>query len=70
MSNKLYDLLKDILMLGLPGVAALYSALAGFWNFPASEAVVGTIGAIGVFLGVILKIAKHYYDIKEEECDG
>lgn len=70
MSNKMYDLLKDILMLGLPGVSALYSALAGFWNFPASEAVVGTIGAISVFLGVILKISKHYYDIREEECDG
>ena len=62
MSNKLYDVLKWIAQILLPAIATLYFALAGIWNLPYGEEIVGTITAIDTFLGVILGISsKSYY---------
>lgn len=61
MSNKVYDILKYIAQIVLPALATLYFALAGIWNFPYGEEVVGTITAIDTFLGVILGISSVSY---------
>lgn len=66
MSNKLYDVLKYIAQIVLPSIATLYFALAGIWNFPYGEEIVGTITAIDTFLGVILGISSAQYK-KESE---
>lgn len=62
MSNKLYDVLKWIAMYLLPAVGTLYFVLAGIWNLPYGEQVVGTITAIDTFLGVILGISSNQYN--------
>lgn len=62
MSNKLYDDLKWIAMYFLPALGTLYFALAGIWNFPYGEQVVGSITAIDTFLGVILGISTAQYN--------
>ena len=61
MSNKTYDVLKWIAMYLLPAVGTLYFALAGIWNLPNGEQIVGTITAIDTFLGVILGISSAQY---------
>lgn len=61
LSNKTYDILKWIAQLLLPAVATLYFALAGIWDFPYGEQIVGTITAIDTFLGVILGISTAQY---------
>lgn len=61
MSNKVYDILKYIAQIVLPAVGTLYFALAGIWNFPFGEEIVGTITAIDTFLGVILGISSASY---------
>ena len=61
LSNKAYDILKWIAQLLLPAVATLYFALAGIWDFPYGEQIVGTITAIDTFLGVILGISTVQY---------
>lgn len=61
MSNKVYDILKYIAQIVLPAIATLYFALAGIWNFPYGEEVVGTITAIDTFLGVLLGISSVSY---------
>jgi len=61
MSNKIYDVLKWIALYFLPAVGTLYFALAGIWNLPYGEQVVGTITAIDTFLGVILGISTAKY---------
>lgn len=43
MSNKVYDILKWIAQIFLPALGTLYFALAGIWDFPYAEAIVGTI---------------------------
>ena len=62
MSNKVYDVLKYIAMIGLPALAALYSALAGIWGFPYGEQIVGTIAAADTFLGALLQISTAQYN--------
>lgn len=61
MSNKTYDILVWIAQIVLPAAGVLYAALAGIWGFPFGEQIVGTISAIDVFLGAILKISSNTY---------
>lgn len=62
MSNKTYDVLKWIAMYFLPATGTLYFALAGIWNLPYGEQVVGTITAVDTFLGVLLGISTMQYN--------
>ena len=67
MSNKLYDILKWIAQILLPAIATLYFALAGIWNLPYGEEIVGTITAIDTFIGVLLGISsKTYYNSQNQ----
>lgn len=61
MPDKLYDVLKWIVMCFLPGLGTLYFALASIWGLPYGEQVVGTITAIDTFLGVLLGISTVTY---------
>lgn len=61
MSNKVYDVLKFIAQIVLPAAGTLYFTLAGIWGLPYGEQVVGTITAVDVFLGVVLKISTVQY---------
>ena len=61
MSNKMYDTLKWIAQILLPALGTLYFALAGIWDFPYAEQVVGTITAVDTFIGVLLGITSAQY---------
>ena len=67
MNNKLYDVLKWLAQYFLPAIGTLYFALAGIWNLPYGEQVVGTITAIDTFLGVILGISSAQYNKRNEQ---
>ena len=67
MSNKVYDVLKAIAQIWLPAIATLYFALAGIWNLPYAEQVVGTITAIDTFLGVVLGISSNIYNEEKKQ---
>ena len=67
MNNKRYDALKWIAQILLPALGTLYFALAGIWNFPYAEAIVGTITAVDTFLGVLLGISAAKYNKSKEE---
>lgn len=62
MSDKVYDALKWIAQILLPALGALYFALAGIWDFPYGEEIVGTITAVDAFLGVVLGISSKKYN--------
>lgn len=58
---KLYDFLKWMALVVLPGFAALYASLGPVWNFSFVPQVVATITAIDTFLGIVLgKAAKNH----------
>ena len=66
MSNKMYDVLKWIALIGLPAIGTLYFALSGIWGFPYAEQVVGTITAVDTFLGAVLGISSAQYNKTEK----
>jgi hypothetical protein len=45
-----------------PAIGTLYFALAGIWNLPYPEEIVGTITAIDTFLGAVLGISSANYN--------
>lgn len=65
LTDKTYDVLKWVALILLPAIGALYFGLAGIWNFPYGEQVVGTITVIDTFLGAILGISTVQYNKKE-----
>lgn len=69
-TGKPYDWLKWIAQVVLPGLGTLYFTLAGIWGLPNADAVVGTIMAIDLFLGLILGISQVNYAKSEERFDG
>lgn len=60
-SNTSYDVLKWIVQIVLPAIGTLYFTLATIWGLPYGEQIVGTITAVALFGGVILKISNKTY---------
>lgn len=69
MSENVYNALKWLVQLLLPASGTLYFALASIWSLPNAEQVVGTIAAVTVFLGVVLKIDSNLHAKHEEEVN-
>ena len=65
MTNKTYDILKEIALTILPALAVLYATLGKIWGLPYVSEVPATIMAIDTFLGVCLHISSAEYH-KEE----
>ena len=61
MNNKVYDILKWIALVFLPGAGTFYFALSAVWGLPYVGQVAGTITAIDTFLGVLLGISSAGY---------
>ncbi len=60
-SNKVYDVLKWVAMVGLPALTALWLTLANIWGFPYAEAIGATMAAVTTFLGALLGISSIQY---------
>lgn len=69
MSNKTYDILKWIVIVFIPAFITLYTALGSIWNFANVEAVVGTIAAIGTFIGAIVGVSSVKYKKGKDTAD-
>lgn len=60
--DKIYDVLKWLVIIVLPAVATLYAALSAEWAWPYSDEVVTTITAVDTFLGAVLCISAVTYN--------
>lgn len=70
LSAPVYDGIKNIALVVLPGLGTLYFALASIWGLPAAEQVLGTIAAIDTFLGLLVGVNKAIYKNSERAFDG
>lgn len=70
LGNKLYDVLKWTAQILIPGLATLYFTVATLWGLPHVEEVLGTLTAIGIFLGVILGLSSKAYNNSDAKYDG
>ena len=62
MNENLYKVLAIIGRLVLPTAGTLYAALAGIWNFPCAEQVLGTTAALTAALNAILEWDKYNWN--------
>lgn len=70
LTNSTYDLLKKVVELILPGAGALYFTLAQIWGLPFAEEVVGSLAAIAVFCGLLLRLSARSYEASGAAYDG
>ena len=70
-TNKVYDVVKWIVVIALPAIAAAYRALGGVWHVPYAEQVVTTINILATFLGALICVSTVNYnkDEKKKEKD-
>ena len=68
--NKLYDVLKWLLMIVIPAFITLFSFLAQAWSWDIpTEAITGTITAVATFIGVCIGISSLNYYREEDDYD-
>lgn len=61
MDNKLYDILKWIVMIVIPAITTAYVGLAAIWGFPYAEEVAKTSAVVCTLLGALLGISNAQY---------
>lgn len=66
MSNKAYDILKDIALI-LPLVITLVGAIMKIWHIPYTVEVCATLTAINAFIGGLVAIANKLYILKKKK---
>ena len=61
MSNKTYDIIKNVALIVTPVITFL-GALVSIWNIPFSAEITATLSAIDILAGAIVLVAKKIYD--------
>ena len=62
MSDKVYDILKYVAIIGLPALATLYAAIAPIWGLPYADEIPATVTAVQTCLGALLMISTATYN--------
>ena len=65
MNDKLYDILKWLVMIVLPALTTAYFGLAAIWGFPCAEEVSKTSAVVCTLLGALLGISTAEYNKSE-----
>lgn len=55
--NGVYDVLKWVGLVACPALAVFYAAVAPLWGWPETDAVVGTINAVGLLIGALIGVS-------------
>lgn len=62
LNDKLYDILKWVVMIVLPALATAYVGLAAVWSWPYSEEIAKTSAVVCTLLGALLGISTAQYN--------
>lgn len=65
LSNKVYDILKWVVMIAIPALTTAYVGLAAVWGWPCPDAVAKTSAIICTLLGALLGISTAQYNKSE-----
>lgn len=67
LNDKVYNILKWVVILFLPGLATFYSLLAETWGLPYASEVPTTITGLATFLGGCLCVSTVSYNKAKKE---
>ncbi len=62
LNNKVYDILKWVVMIALPALTTAYVGLSAVWGFPYATEVAKTSAVICTLLGALLGISTAQYN--------
>ena len=62
LNNKIYDVLKWVVMVVIPALTTAYVGLSGVWGWPYAEEVAKTSAVICTLLGALLGISTAQYN--------
>lgn len=68
LNDKVYDVLKWVVMVAIPALTVAYVALSGIWGWPYADEVAKTSAAVCTLLGALLGISTAQYN-KEGKTD-
>lgn len=68
--GSMYDHLKFVALVFMPGLSSLYFGLGQIWGFPAIEEVIGSIAVVDTVLGGLLGISTVNYNKSGAKYDG
>lgn len=60
--NRIYDILKWIVMIVIPALATAYVGLASIWGFPYADEIAKTAAVACTLLGALLGISTAQYN--------
>ena len=63
--DRVYDILKWVVMIVIPACTTAYVGLAAIWGFPYSEEIAKTSAVICTLLGALLGISTAQYNKAE-----
>lgn len=70
LNNKLYDVLKWVVMIFIPSLASFYFGLSQFWPLPYVTEIVGSAAVTSTFLGALIGISTKSYKSNGAGFDG
>ena len=65
--DKVYDVLKWIVLICIPALATAYVALSAIWGWPFADEVAKTATAVCTLLGALLGISTAQYNKENKE---
>ena len=68
MSNKSYDVVKDISLLWMPIIITFYGVISATWGIPYGEQILATLTGLNAALGAVVKYFKSKYDKKKADA--
>lgn len=68
--GKLYDVLKYVAMIVLPGLAGFVITFFNIWEISYANQIAASITAINAFLGVLLGLSTRTYNNDQANFDG
>jgi len=66
-SNKLYDILKWVCLVGLPAVAVFYGLIANTLDWQYTKEILTIMGGLETFIGTLLGISCASYNKEKDE---
>lgn len=70
LNTRVYDVLKFVALVLLPGFSTAYFSLSQLWDLPNAQKVVGTAVIIDTLLGLLLKASTNQYNKTGGGTDG
>lgn len=70
LSNKLFDCLKWLTLVGIPALTTAYVGLSAIWGWPYADQVAKTSAVVCVLLGSLLGISTIQYNKVNRPPDG